>query len=264
MCPARDGTAVHGYLVLPPGRPARDLPVIVYPHGGPHWRDVWEMGRFREIQLLANRGYAVLQVNFRGSTGYGKSYLTAGFKQNGLAVQNDLTDGVRHLISEGIADPSRIAIIGGSYGGYAVLAGLAFTPELYACGVSLFGVSSFFTFLEALAQWTDMSVHYERIGHPIRDRELLTRTSPLLHVENIRVPILIAQGGRDPIVNPEESDQMVAALREQNVPVEYIYHAEEGHGYFSRHDNWLDLWRAIEAFLAEHLDATASKTAFGG
>lgn len=249
----RDGTTVHGYLVLPPGRAATNIPLVVYPHGGPQWRDVWEMGRFREVQLLANRGYGVLLVNFRGSTGFGKTFLTEGFKENGLTVQDDITDGVRHLVSEGIADPSRIAIIGGSYGGFAVLAGLAFTPDLYACGVDLFGVSNFFTFLDALSHFTDMSVMYERVGHPERDKDLLTRTSPLFHVDNIRVPVLVAQGGRDPVVNRAESDQIVAALQLRGVPVTYVFHEDEGHGYFSRGDNWLELWRSIEGFLASHL-----------
>jgi dipeptidyl aminopeptidase/acylaminoacyl peptidase len=250
---ARDGTTIHGYLVLPVGGPERDLPVVVYPHGGPHWRDAWEMGRFKEIQLLANRGYAVLLVNFRGSTGYGKTFLTSGFKQNGLTVQDDITDGVRYLISEGLADPARIAIIGGSYGGYAVLAGLAFTPELYACGVDLFGVSNFFTFLGVLSRFTDMSVMYERVGHPDHDRELLERTSPLFHADKIRAPLLMAHGGQDPTVNSAESDQMVEALEERGVPVSYIFYEDEGHGYFSMGDNWLKLWEAIEIFLVEHL-----------
>jgi dipeptidyl aminopeptidase/acylaminoacyl peptidase len=250
---ARDGATVHGYLVLPVGLPARNLPLVVYPHGGPHWRDVWEMGRFREVQLLANRGFGVLLVNFRGSTGYGKTFLTEGFKENGLKVQDDITDGVNYVVSRGIADPARIAIIGGSYGGYAVLAGLAFTPELYACGVDLFGVSSFFTFLDALSRFTDMSVMYERVGHPERDRKLLKRTSPLFHVDSIRVPLLVAQGGRDPVVPRAESDQIVTALRRRGVPVTYIFHEDEGHGYFAQEDHWLELWRTIEVFLAEHL-----------
>jgi len=250
---ARDGTTIHGYLVLPIGVPDRNLPLVVCPHGGPQWRDVWEMGRFREIQLLANRGYAVLLVNFRGSTGYGKTFLTSGFKQNGLTVQNDITDGVRYLISEGVADPARIAIIGGSYGGYAVLAGMAFTPELYACGVDLFGVSNFFTFLDALSQFIDMSVMYERIGHPVHDRELLESTSPLFSADKIRAPLLIAHGGLDPTVNSAESDQMVEALEARGVPVTYIFHEDEGHGYFSQGDHWLRLWQSIETFLAENL-----------
>lgn len=250
---ARDGTTIHGYLVLPVGVKDKNLPLVVYPHGGPHWRDVWEMGRFKEIQLLANRGYAVLQVNFRGSTGYGKTFLTSGFKQNGLIVQNDITDGVRYLVSEGVADPTRVAIIGGSYGGYAVLAGLAFTPELYACGVDLFGVSNFFTFLDALSRFTDMSVMYEQVGHPVDDRELLERTSPLFHADSIRAPLLMAHGGQDPIVSSVESEQMVEALESRGIPVRYIFYEDEGHGYFSHGDNWLRLWQAIEEFLGEHL-----------
>jgi dipeptidyl aminopeptidase/acylaminoacyl peptidase len=211
------------------------------------------MDRFTEVQLFANRGYAVLKVNFRGSSGYGKRFLSAGFKQNGLDVQSDITDGIYHLIDRKIADKDRIAIVGGSYGGYAVLAGLAFTPELYACGVDLFGVSSFFTFLQNLPPWANKEPLYQTIGHPEHDRDLLTRTSPLFHVENIKAPILISQGGKDPIVNKAESEQMVAALRERNMDVQYIYKENEGHGYFRDEQNWRELWEAMDLFLAKHL-----------
>lgn len=250
---SRDGYLIHGYLTLPKGVRPEGLPLVVLPHGGPRWRDSWEMGRFTEVQLFANRGYAVLNVNFRGSSGYGKKFLKAGFKQNGLNVQNDITDGIQYLINLGIADKERIAIMGGSYGGYVVLAGLAFTPDLYACGVDFFGVSNFLTFLESMPPWVNKEPLYQTIGHPERDKNLLIRTSPLFHVENIKVPVLVSQGGKDPIVNKAESEQIVAALRERNIDVQYIYKENEGHGYFRDEQNWLELWKAVDAFLAKHI-----------
>jgi len=250
---SRDGRVIHGYLTRPRGARPEGLPLVVVPHGGPRWRNYWEMDRFTEVQLFANRGYAVLNVNFRGSSGYGKKFLAAGFKKNGLDVQNDITDGVRFLIEKRIVDKDRIAIVGGSYGGYAVLAGLAFTPDLYACGVDLFGVSNFFTFLESLPPWINREALYRTIGHPEHDRDLLTRTSPLFHVDSIEAPLLIAQGGQDPIVNKAESEQMVAALRDRNMNVEYIYKEDEGHGYFRDEQNWRELWEAVDLFLANHL-----------
>jgi dipeptidyl aminopeptidase/acylaminoacyl peptidase len=207
------------------------------------------------VQFFASRGYAVLRVNFRGSTGYGRRFLLAGYKQNGLDVQDDITAGVRHLIAEKIADPDRIAIYGLSYGGYAALAGLAFTPEIYACGIDLYGVSNFFTFLEAFPPSWDKSFFHDTIGHPERDREQLERTSPALQAHRIKAPLLIAQGARDPIVSRRESDQMVAALRERGVEVEYIVKPDEGHG-FSKEENRIDLWRRIEAFLSRNLART--------
>jgi len=257
---SRDGRLIHGYLTLPKGVHPEGLPLVVVPHGGPRWRDFWEMGRFTEVQLFANRGYAVLKVNFRGSSGYGKKFLQAGFKQNGLNVQNDITDGIRHLIDRGIVDKDRVAIVGGSYGGYAVLAGLAFTPDLYACGVDLFGISNFFTFLESLPPWIDREPLYQTIGHPVLDKELLVRTSPLFHVDNIRAPLLISQGGQDPIVDKAESEQMVAALRARNMDVHYIYKEQEGHGYFRDEDNWRELWETMDAFLAKHIGRSGNGT----
>lgn len=254
----RDGLTVHGYLTLPRGRTIAPLPLVVVPHGGPHWRDCWEIGRFTEVQMFANRGWAVFNVNFRGSTGYGKEFLLAGFKQNGLAVQNDISDGVAYLIDRGIVDRDRVAIVGGSYGGYAVLAGLAFTPDLYVCGVDLFGVSNFFTFFDALPPWVSMEGLYRTIGHPELDRDLLKRTSPALHADNISAPLLIAQGGMDPIVRRAESDQMVEALRGRGVEVRYIFEENEGHGYFRDNDAWIGLWREIDSFLAAHLGTSGT------
>ena len=250
---SRDGLVIHGYLTLPLTNTHDNFPLVVVPHGGPRWRDCWEMGQFTEIQFFANRGYAVLQVNFRGSSGYGKTFTKAGFKQNGLKVQNDITDGINYLIERQIVNKKKIAILGGSYGGYAVLAGLTFTPDLYACGIDLFGVSNFFTFFKSMPPWFDRESIYRTVGHPEKDRELLKKTSPLFHVNRIKVPILIAQGGKDPVVKRTESDQMVEALKKRNIPVQYILKEDEGHGYFRNKKNRLELWEAIDRFLKKHL-----------
>jgi dipeptidyl aminopeptidase/acylaminoacyl peptidase len=250
---SRDGLVIHGYVTIPPAITPRNLPLVVIPHGGPRWRDCWEMGRFTEIQLFANRGYAVLQVNFRGSSGYGKAFTRAGFKQNGLKVQNDITDGINDLIKRQIVDKEKIAILGASYGGYAALAGLTFTPDFYVCGVDLFGVSNFFTFLNNIPPWFDRGGLYRTIGHPEKDCELLKKTSPLFHVDRIKVPVLIAQGGKDPVVKRSESDQMVEALKKHNIPVRYIMKEDEGHGYFRNKENRFELWEAIDRFLKKHL-----------
>jgi dipeptidyl aminopeptidase/acylaminoacyl peptidase len=249
---APDGRTIHGYLTLPRRAQPHKLPVVVFPHAGPQWRNSWELFHDLDVQFLASRGYAVLQVNFRGSTGYGRRFLLAGYKQNGLAVQDDITAGVEYLIREKIADPDRIAIYGLSYGGYAALAGLAFTPDLYACGVDLYGVSNFFTFFEAFPPSWDKSFFYDTIGHPERDKDQLERTSPALQADRIKAPLLIAQGARDPTISRRESDQMVAALRRRGVEVEYILEPDEGHG-FDKEENRIELWRRIEAFLARHI-----------
>lgn len=250
---ARDGLLLHGYLTLPKGRPPKRLPVILNPHGGPWARDVW--GFRSEVQFLANRGYAVFQVNFRGSTGYGKRFWEASFKQWGKKMQDDLTDGVAWLTREGYADPKRIAIYGGSYGGYATLAGVAFTPDLYACGVDYVGVANMFTFLKTIPPYWKpyLDMFHEMVGDPVKDRALFEEVSPALHADRIRVPMLIAQGANDPRVNKAESDQMVAALRKRNVPVEYLVKEDEGHG-FHNEENRFEFYEAMERFLARWLD----------
>lgn len=251
----RDGLHIEAYLSLPAGTQlatARALPVVVNPHGGPWARDTW--GYSSEVQFLCSRGYAVFQMNFRGSTGYGRKFLEASYKQWGRAMQDDITDGVRWLISQGIADPARIAIYGGSYGGYATLAGLCFTPELYACGVDYVGVSNLFTFMETIPPyWRPMlEMMYEQVGHPERDADMLAACSPALHADRIRVPLLVAQGANDPRVNKAESDQMVEALRKRGVEVEYMVKDDEGHGFHNQ-ENRFDFYRSMEAFLARHL-----------
>lgn len=248
---ARDGLTIHGYLTLPRGG-GTNLPLVVNPHGGPWARDVW--GYNPEVQFLANRGYAVLQVNFRGSVGYGRSFWEASFHQWGKTMQDDVSDGVKYVIGQGLADPKRVAIYGGSYGGYATLAGLAFTPELYACGVDYVGVSNLFTFLKTIPPyWKPMlDMFYEMVGDPEKDKELLAAASPVLHADRIRVPLLIAQGAQDPRVNVDESDQMVAALQKHGIPVEYIVKDNEGHG-FHNEENRFEFYEAMEKFLDKYL-----------
>lgn len=249
---SRDGYTIHGYLTLPKGRDTKNLPVVINPHGGPWARDFW--GYAPDVQFLASRGYGVLQMNFRGSTGYGKAFLNAGNKQWGKKMQDDITDGVDWLISQGIADPKRVAIYGGSYGGYAVLAGLTFTPDIYACGVDLVGPSNLFTLLQTIPPYwkTAITEFYERMGQPDKDAQLLRDASPVFHAEQIKVPLFVAQGANDPRVNINESNQIVAALRASGVPVEYMVKENEGHG-FHNEENRMDFYQAMEQFLARYL-----------
>ncbi len=250
---SRDGLTIHGYLTLPLGVASRDLPVVVIPHGGPSARDTW--GFDSEAQFLANRGAAVLQVNFRGSTGYGKKFWQAGFKQWGRAMQDDITDGVEWLIGRGIADPKRLAIYGGSYGGYAALAGAAFTPDLYACAVSYVGPSNIFTLLESIPPYWEpfREMEYEEIGHPEKDKALLEAISPVFHADRIRIPLFVAQGANDPRVKRSESDQIVEAVRKAGKDVVYMVKDNEGHG-FRNEENRFDFYREMGDFLKKHLD----------
>ena len=250
---SRDGLTIHGYLTLPVGVASRDLPLVIIPHGGPSARDVW--GFDSEVQFLANRGAAVLQVNFRGSTGYGRAFWQAGFKQWGRAMQDDLTDGVEHFIKQGVADPNRVAIYGGSYGGYAALAGAAFTPDLYACAVDYVGPSNLFTLLESIPPYWEpfREMEYEEIGHPEKDKELLKAVSPVFHADKIRIPLLVAQGANDPRVKKAESDQIVEAVRKAGKDVVYMVKENEGHG-FHNEENRFDFYRAMELFFHDHLN----------
>ncbi len=249
---SRDGLTIHGYLTLPSGVASKDLPVVVNPHGGPSARDTW--GFDSEAQFLANRGAAVLHVNFRGSTGYGKAFWQAGFKQWGRAMQDDITDGVHWLIEQGIADKNRVAIYGASYGGYAALAGAIFTPDLYACAVDYVGVSNIFTLLDSIPPYWEpfREMEYEEIGHPEKDKELLTAISPVFHADKIRIPLLVAQGANDPRVKKAESDQIVEAVRKAGKDVVYIVKDNEGHG-FHNEENRFDFYRAMEQFFRKHL-----------
>lgn len=249
---SRDGLEIHGYLTLPLGLEPKNLPVIINPHGGPWYRDVW--GFNPEIQFLANRGYAVLQMNFRGSTGYGKKFWEASFKQWGKKMQDDISDGVEWLKKEGIADEKRIAIYGGSYGGYATLAGITFTPNLYAAAVDYVGVSNLFTFLNTIPPYWKpyLDQFHEMVGDPAKDSLLLSEASPALHADKIKTPLFVAQGANDPRVNKAESDQMVEALKKRGIDVEYMVKDDEGHGFLNE-NNQFDFYGAMERFLEKHL-----------
>jgi len=230
------------------------LPVVVNPHGGPWNRDEW--GINPEVQFLANRGYAVLQMDYRGSTGYGKKFYEAGFKQWGKKMQDDITDGVEWLKKEGIADPKRIAIYGSSFGGNAALFGVTSTPDLYAAGIADVAASNMFTFIKSLApEWGPyIKQFYQMVGDPSdpKDSIMLSEISPLFHVDKIKAPLFISCGANDPRVNRTESDQMVAALKKQGVVVEYMVKDDEGHG-FSNQKNQFDFYEAMEKFLDKHV-----------
>lgn len=259
---ARDGVEVRAYLTLPSGVEPEGLAVVVLPHGGPWARDEWGFNNF--AQFLANRGYAVLQPNFRGSTGYGKRFLNLGNDQWGTGtMQHDITDGVAWLIDEGVADPERVAIMGGSYGGYATLAGVAFTPDLYAAGVSIVGPSSILTLLNSIPPYWGpirkiFSVRVGDLEDPA-DVERLKAQSPLYAAAEITAPLLVIQGANDPRVKQAESDQIVMALRDLGREVEYLVAPDEGHG-FANEDNNLAMFAAIEKFLAAHLGGRYQET----
>ena len=251
---ARDGLKLASYWTLPVGLEPRELPLVLLVHGGPWARDTWGFARI--AQLLANRGYAVLQVNFRGSDGFGKKFLNAGNGQWGVgSMQHDLTDAVAWAVGRGIADPKRVAILGISYGGYAALAGLAFTPELYACGVDMFGPTDVNTMMDSL-RGPRRKVFLKRIGEVEADPEFNRKISPLYHVGKIKAPLLVGQGKNDPRVRIEQSDRMVQALREAQRPVKYVVYTDEGHT-FQRAENNMDFWGHVEEFLAAHLGGRA-------
>ncbi len=249
-----DGMEVPAYLTLPKGIPAKNLPLIVFPHGGPWARDFWGYNAF--AQFFANRGYAVLSPNFRGSTGYGKRFINAGNNEWGQKMQDDLTWGVKYLVSQGIADPKRVGIMGGSYGGYATLAGVAFTPDLYAAAVSIVGPSNLITLMNSIPPyWESIRMLFnKRMGDPStpEGQAQLERQSPLNSANKIKTPLLVLQGANDPRVKKAESDQIVVALRERGFPVEYIVAPDEGHG-FSRPVNSMAMYAASEKFLAKYL-----------
>jgi dipeptidyl aminopeptidase/acylaminoacyl peptidase len=252
--PSSDGLEIPAYLTLPKGVEAKNLPAVIVPHGGPWGRDSWGYSSF--AQFLANRGYAVLQPNFRASTGYGKKFLDSGNKQWGEKMQDDVTWGAKYLVAQGIADPKRIGIIGGSYGGYATLAGVAFTPDVYAAGVSIVGPSNLITLLESIPPYWEQirKVFYERMGDPNtpEGKAQLLRQSPLTAAQKIKTPLMVIQGANDPRVNKRESDQIVIALRDRGFPVEYLVAPDEGHG-FARPVNNMAMFASAEKFLAKYL-----------
>ena len=248
---SRDGLTIHGYLSLPKGK-NKDLPIIVNPHGGPWHRDNWRFNP--EVQLFASQGYGVFQMNFRGSVGYGRDFWEKSFKQWGLSMQDDITDGVNWLIEQGIADPKRIAIYGGSYGGYATLAGLAFTPDLYACGIDYVGVSNLFTFFTTIPPYWKpyLEMMYTMVGHPEKDAKQLEATSPALQQHKIKAPLFVVQGANDPRVNIDEADQIVSNMRARKIDVPYMVKYDEGHG-FSNEENTFEMYKAALGFLKKHL-----------
>lgn len=254
---SRDGLTIHGYLTLPTaavlGRAdQKNLACIVNPHGGPWARDAWNYNP--EVQFLASRGYCVLQMNFRSSTGYGRQFWEAGFGQWGLKMQDDVSDGVKWLVDQGIADPKRVGIYGGSYGGYTTLAGVTFTPDLYAAAVDYVGVSNLLTFMNTIPPYwrPQLTQFYDMVGDPVKDKARLEATSPALHADRIVTPLFVAQGANDPRVNKAESDQMVDALKKRGVDVQYMVKANEGHG-FHNEENQFDFYGAMETFFASHL-----------
>ena len=254
---ARDGVKLHGYLTLPAGltpETARNLPSVVNVHGGPWARDSWTFNP--EVQFLANRGYAVLQINFRGSTGYGRKFWEMSFKKWGQEMQDDITDGTHWLIKQGIADKNKIAIYGGSYGGYATLMGIVKEPHLYAAAVDYVGVSNLFTFMNTIPPYWKpyLDMMYEMVGNPEdeNDKKMMREVSPVFHADKIRTPLFIAQGANDPRVNKDESDQMVEAMKKHNIPVEYLVKENEGHG-FHNEENRFEFYRKMESFLSRFI-----------
>jgi dipeptidyl aminopeptidase/acylaminoacyl peptidase len=258
---SRDGFDLVSYLTMPADaianggdKPARPLPMVLLVHGGPWARDVWGYNPLH--QLLANRGYAVLSVNFRGSTGFGKKFTNAGNKEWGGKMHDDLLDAVAWAVKERIADQSRVAIMGGSYGGYATLAGMTMTPDTFACGVDIVGPSNIVTLLNSIPPyWAPMiQLFKDRVGdHTTEEgRAFLNRISPLSHVDSIKRPLLIGQGANDPRVKQAESDQIVKAMQEKKIPVTYVLFPDEGHG-FARPENNLAFFAVTDVFLAQQL-----------
>ena len=256
---ARDGLTLHGYLTTPKGYQAEKdppLPSVLLVHGGPWARDHW--GYYPIVQWLANRGYAVLQINYRGSTGYGKAFLNAGNREWAGKMHHDLIDGVKWLVAQKIADPARVAIMGGSYGGYATLVGLTFTPDVFACGVDIVGPSNIITLIKTIPPyWAPMLATFaRRLGVVETDEEFMKSRSPLFLVDRIVKPLLIGQGANDPRVKQSESDQIVEAMRKNKKPVEYIVYSDEGHG-FARPENRMHFYSRVEQFFANYLGGRA-------
>ena len=249
---ARDGLTIHGYLTFPPGADRSSLPAVVNVHGGPQVRDAW--GYDGEAQWLANRGYLCVQVNYRGSTGYGKAFTAAGDREWGAKMHDDLLDAVSHIVGQGWANPDRVAIYGGSYGGYAALVGAAFTPDVFCCAVDIVGPSNLKTLLETIPPyWAPMIAQmHKRVGNPETDGEFLWSRSPLSRARDIRIPLLIAQGANDPRVKQAESEQIVAALKDAGIDYEYLLFPDEGHG-FAKPENRIKFYTAAERFLARYL-----------
>ena len=249
---ARDGLTIHGYLTLPPWGNGRNLPMVLNVHGGPWARDSW--GYRADAQWFANRGYACLQVNYRASTGYGKAFMNAGDKEWGGKMHDDLVDAVQWAVKQGIADPHKVAIFGGSYGGYAALVGATLTPDLFCCAVDIVGPSNIITLINSVPEYWKpaIAIFHQRVGNPATEEEFLKSRSPLFKVDQIKIPILIGQGANDPRVKQAESEQIVAAMQSKGIPYEYMLFPDEGHG-FAKPDNRLKFFAAAEKFLAKYL-----------
>jgi dipeptidyl aminopeptidase/acylaminoacyl peptidase len=250
-----DGLEIPGYLTLPKGVQAKDLPLILFPHGGPWGRDRWGYHTF--AQFFANRGYAVLQPNFRASTGFGKKFLNAGNGEWGRKMQDDLTWGVKYLVAQGTVNSKRTGVAGGSYGGYATLAGVAFTPDLYAAAVAIVPPSDLTFLLHSISPYWEAGrkIFYARMADPDTPggKKLLESESPVNAASKIRTPLMVVQGANDPRVNKRNSDEIVIAVRDKGVPVEYLVAPDEGHG-FARPINNLAMVTEMEKFLAKYLD----------
>lgn len=263
---SRDGLRLPSHLTLPVGVAPTGLPLVVLLHGGPWFRDHW--GYSAAVQFLANRGYAVLQVNFRGSTGYGKAFTSAAVGEFAGAMHDDVIDAVNWAVAQGYADRDRVAVFGGSYGGYAALVGVTFTPEVFAAAIDYVGISSLPNFLRTLPAFTRpylVNNWHLFVGDPAdaeQEADMLAR-SPITHVDRIRTPLLVLQGANDPRVVRAESDNLVAALRDRGVEVEYIVKDDEGHGFVNP-ENQIDMFRAVERFLAEHLGASSPQSSREG
>ena len=259
---SRDGLDLHSYLTLPAGEESGGLPMVLNVHGGPWARDEW--GYDPEAQWLANRGYAVLQVNFRGSTGFGKAFLNAGNREWGAKMHDDLIDAVGWAVAEGVADPKRICIYGGSYGGYAALVGAAFTPDVFSCAIDIVGPSSIITLIQSVPPYWQplLNVFRVRVGDAATEKEFLESRSPLFKADRINIPMLIAQGANDPRVKQAEAEQIVNALRAKGKEVDYLLYADEGHG-FARPENRMAFYAAAEQFLARHLGGRCEKPTSG-
>lgn len=255
---SRDGLTIHGYITFPPDKERKNLPMVLNVHGGPYYRNFW--GFDPEAQWFADRGYICLQVNFRGSTGYGKDFINAADREWGGKMHEDLVDAVKWAVRQGYADPDRVAIYGASFGGYAALVGATFTPDLFCCAVDVVGPSNLITMLKTIPPyWTTMKeVYYKRIGHPEKDAEFLKSRSPYYRAGNIKIPILIAQGANDPRVKQAESEQIVKVMKEKGIEYKYMLFQDEGHG-FVKPENRLKFYAAAEEFLAEHLGGKFEK-----
>ena len=249
---SRDGLTVHGYLTLPPGEERRNLPLVLNVHGGPWARDDW--GYRPDVQWFANRGYACLQVNYRGSTGYGKAFMNAGNKEWGGKMHDDLVDAVNWAVERGIADPKKVSIFGGSYGGYAALVGATFTPDVFCCAVDIVGPSNIITLIQTIPPyWAPLvSIFHQRVGDPSTEEEFLKSRSPLFKVDQVKIPMLIGQGANDPRVKQAESEQIVEAMKSKGIPYEYMLFPDEGHG-FAKPENRLKFYAAAEKFLAKYM-----------